>query len=174
LTWLEKDALARLFLETLAPYHVALNVGRGYDGWSSVHNAALRLREQADTRILYFGDFDPSGEDMMRSLRERLNDQGAYPQIVKVALNEDDIARYSLPPNRTKQDDSRAAAYIARFGDVSVELDALALPILRERIVETVEDALDMEALALVWEEEERGRVWLAEQVAAIKSAREG
>src|SRR5260221_10176393 len=139
--WLEKDALSGIFADAPNDYNVGLNVGRGYDGWSSIHNAAERFREvpQEASCILYFGDFDPSGEDMVRSLGERLADQGAAPDIVKVALTLEDIERYQLPPNFTKPTDSRAAAHVARFGDLSVELDALPPDVLRGRIVEAIE-----------------------------------
>src|SRR5260221_8098509 len=62
--WLEKDALSGIFADALTTYNVGLNVGRGYDGWSSIHNAAERFRGalQEASCILYFGDFDPSGE----------------------------------------------------------------------------------------------------------------
>ncbi len=33
--WLEKDALSGIFADALDGYGVTLNVGRGYDGWSS-------------------------------------------------------------------------------------------------------------------------------------------
>jgi hypothetical protein len=170
--WLEKDALSGIFADALADYNVALNVGRGYDGWSSIHNAAGRFRG-AGSVILYFGDFDPSGDDMVRSLRDRLADCDAFPEVLKVALTREDIERYSLPPNYTKPTDSRAAKHIARYGDLSVELDALAPPVLRTRIVEAVEAHLDLAALRAAREQEAQGRVWLAEQVAAIKAARE-
>jgi hypothetical protein len=173
--WLEKDELAGIFSAALAPYHTALNVGRGYDGWSSVHNAAGRFRaaQQEESVILYFGDFDPSGEDMARSLEERLNDQGASLHILKVALTEDDIERYHLPPNRTKPTDSRARKHIAKHGDVSVELDALPPAVLRDSVVEAVEATLNMGALAVVREQEARGRAWLANEIAAIKRRRD-
>jgi hypothetical protein len=70
--WLEKDALSGIFEEILEPYGVTLNVGRGYDGWTSIYNAAERYEDGEGVVILYFGDFDPSGEDMVRSLGERL------------------------------------------------------------------------------------------------------
>jgi hypothetical protein len=85
--WLEKDALSGIFEASLSRYGVTLNVGRGYDGWDSIHKAAERYQryrqwtgaeddpaipeepdEMIPTTILYFGDFDPSGEDMVRSL----------------------------------------------------------------------------------------------------------
>jgi Type IIB DNA topoisomerase len=42
--WLEKDALSGIFENALRPYGVTLNVGRGYDGWDSIHHAAERYR----------------------------------------------------------------------------------------------------------------------------------
>lgn len=58
--WLEKDALSGIFEDVLRHYGVTLNVGRGYDGWDSINNAASRylLAPQATT-ILYFGDLAP-------------------------------------------------------------------------------------------------------------------
>ncbi len=157
--WLEKDALSGIFEEVLDYYGITLNVGRGYDGWSSIHEAANRL--DCEDFILYFGDFDPSGEDMVRSLRERLADQGSEPEIIKCALTPDDIARYDLPPDFAKRADSRAAKFIAEHGDVSVELDALSIEVLRERITQEVEERMDLDALeeAKVLEDEERERL---------------
>src|SRR4029077_19221113 len=49
--WLEKDALSGIFVDALADYNIGLNVGRGYDGWSSIHNAAERFREAAQVEV---------------------------------------------------------------------------------------------------------------------------
>jgi hypothetical protein len=157
--WLEMDALSGIFEDLLDGYGVTLNVSRGFDGWGSIHNAARRL-EDGDV-ILYFGDFDPSGEDMVRSLRDRLADQGSRPEIKKCALVFQDIERYQLPPDFTKASDTRSAAFVAKWGDVSVELDALPIDVLRERIVDEVERRIDLTALETVRaaEEEERRRL---------------
>jgi hypothetical protein len=148
--WVEKDALSGIFSATLGYYRVTLNVGRGYDGWTSIKRAADRYnwREQEfgmDTTVLYFGDFDPSGEDMHRSLIERLGVLGADPEVIKVALSHDDATR--LPGDVTKADDSRAAAFVARYGDLAVELDALPVEELRERIRSSVEGYINVDAL---------------------------
>jgi hypothetical protein len=161
--WLEKDALSGIFEDVLDTYNIGLNVGRGYDGWSSIHNAAARYGTGEQATTLYFGDFDPSGEDMVRSLRYRLADQCADPEIIKIALTVEDIERYQLPPNFTKPTDTRRGAFVARFGDLSVELDALPPNVLRERIVEAVEGHLDMEALRAVREQEIRQETQLVE-----------
>jgi hypothetical protein len=154
--WLEKDALSGIFEDVLDQYGVTLNVGRGFDGWDSIHNAAERISDE--DVILYFGDFDPSGEDMVRSLRERLADQGSCPEIKKCALVYEDIERYQLPPDFTKASDTRSTAFVAKWGDVSVELDALPMDVLRERIVTEIEGRLDLEALRAVREREESER----------------
>ncbi len=167
-TWLEKDALSGIFLDALEPYGVTLNVGRGFDGWPSIHDAAGRLGH-GDT-ILYFGDFDPSGEDMVRSLRERLGLLGSRPEIVKCALTIDDVRRYDLPPDATKASDTRSRAFVARYGDMAVELDALPLEVLRDRIVAEVEGRMDLVALDRVREREAAERQLLVETLARLAS----
>ncbi len=150
--WLEKDALSGVFEDVLEPYGVTLNVGRGYDGWDSIHNAAERYGDEVT--VLYFGDFDPSGEDMLRSLRERLAFFDCGPEIVKCALTREDISRYSLPPALTKKADTRSARFVAEHGDMAVELDALPADVLRRRLIEEVQARMDLDALAATRERE--------------------
>ncbi len=203
--WLEKDALSGLFEDVLRPYGVTLNVGRGYDGWSSIRNAAMRYKRweqlgeeeaypeevlpaygdstevlneklqgylevdrqrvtpvrQRAVDILYFGDFDPSGRDMVRSLRERINFFRVYPSIEIYALTEQDIHDYELPPAFAKRSDSRAAAFIAEFGDVSVELDALPVKVLLGRLESSVRSIMDTDALdkVLMMEKDDKSRI---------------
>ncbi len=165
--WLEKDALSGIFEETLRPYGVTLNVGRGFDGWSSLKNAADRYGDGEGVTVLYFGDFDPSGEDMVRSLRERLADSdlpngGCEPDIIKSALTFEDIERYQLPPDFTKITDSRRDAFVERYGDVAVELDALPGEVLRSRLVREVEARIDLRALERTRETERQDKKRLA------------
>ena len=165
--WLEKDALSGIFEDVLTGYGVTLNVGRGYDGWDSIRNAADRFNDRPDdASILYFGDFDPSGEDMVRSLRERLAFFDCEPEIKKCALTIQDVRRYNLPPDFTKATDTRRAAFVEKFGDVSVELDALPIGILRARIIEEIENRMDMQALADIKEIETVERAKLEKALA--------
>lgn len=145
--WLEKDALSGVVGAELEPYGVTLNVGRGYDGWASIRNAAERYGSGEMTWVLYFGDLDPSGEDMVRSLRERLAFFGCRPEITKIALTIEDVERYDLPPDPTKKTDTRRAAHVKRYGDRSWELDALPANVLRERIHQEIDWRIDQHAL---------------------------
>jgi hypothetical protein len=166
--WLEKDALSGIFQDTLGPYGVTLNVGRGYDGWDSIHNAAERYDDGEGVTVLYFGDFDPSGEDMVRSLRERLGFFECYPEVIKCALTLEDVTRYNLPPDFTKPTDTRQAAFVARWGDLAVELDALPVDVLRARLLAEVEGRLDLEALVAVKRAEQEDRARLAVALAGF------
>jgi len=158
--WLEKDALSGIFMDALNTYGVTLNVGKGYDGWSSIHNAATRWGAGDGTdggpavQVIYFGDFDPSGEDMLRSLRERLGKLGSHPSFKKVAILREDIERHSLPPDFAKASDMRYAAFVAKNGEETVELDALPLAVLKSRIKDAVEARMDLKALAGVKRQE--------------------
>lgn len=164
--WLEKDALSGIFEDILRPYGVTLNVGRGYDGWSSIKNAADRYRGWPKVTVLYFGDFDPSGEDMVRSLRERLGELGATPEIIKCALTRADVDLYHLPPDFTKATDTRRDKFVAKHGDIAVEVDALPADVLRARLEAEVRSRMDLAALAQVREIEDRERELLRQRLA--------
>jgi hypothetical protein len=162
--WLEKEALAIIFENALEPYGVTLNVGHGYDSWTSIKDVAAKLARYDHSLLLYFGDFDPSGEDMVRSLQERLEFFGGSFELVKVALTSEQIDQYDLPPDFTKVTDSRAAAHIARHGDIAVELDALPMNVLRQMITDTVHAHMDLDALEKVRRKEKIERRKLQKQ----------
>jgi hypothetical protein len=172
--WLEKEALAGIFEGELREYGVTLNVGRGYDGWSSLKNAAARYRAWAERRseiegeeigtdrvtIVYAGDQDPSGQDMVRSLEERLNFFDVWPKVIKSCVTPEDIEYYNLPPDPTKTTDSRAPAFIAQYGAVSsVELDALPVEVLRQKIRDDLAANIDQQALSYARDLEEEVRL---------------
>lgn len=159
--FVEKDALSAIFEEVLDSYGVTLNVGRGYSSWSSIKAAADRF--DVGGTILYFGDFDPSGEDMVRALEESLANPdlpngGSFPTVIKCALTPEDIDTYNLPPDFTKATDTRAAAFVERYGDVAVELDALPVAVLRDRIEQEIESRMDADALAETRRQEREDR----------------
>ena len=157
--WIEKDALSGIFEEEAEPYGVTVNVGRGYDGWSSIERASERYREfGGPVSVLYFGDFDPSGVDMYRSLGERLAFFETSPELVHCALTARDIETYDLPQDFAKKSDKRWENWVKEHGDVGVELDALPVEVLREKVREGIENRLNLDALTATREQEEKER----------------
>ena len=152
--WLEKDALSGIVQDVVRPYGITLNVGRGFDGWSSIYDASQRYDDGENTTILYLGDFDPSGEDMVRSLKERLAELGSRPTIIKLALTNEDVIKYNLPSDIPKGTDTRSKAFIDKYGKRCVELDALPVETLRETIKTAIESIMDLSELNKVLEQD--------------------
>ncbi|MFC1717033.1 hypothetical protein ACFL6S_25420 [Candidatus Poribacteria bacterium] len=88
--------------------------------------------------MLYFGDFDPSGVEMLTAMKTTLRDElGAKGvQFRRIALLRDDIFTHRLPhsPNALKKTDTRARKHLAAYGELAVELDALRPDILEQKI----------------------------------------
>lgn len=74
--WTEKDALSGILKRTTSKYHVKLVVNKGYTSSSAIYNAYERvisaISQGQSFIILYFGDHDPSGLDMVRDIKDRL------------------------------------------------------------------------------------------------------
>lgn len=74
--WTEKDALSGILKRPAEKYHVRLVVNKGYSSSSALYRAYLRvleaIQEGQKFTVLYFGDHDPSGLDMVRDIRDRL------------------------------------------------------------------------------------------------------
>lgn len=74
--WTEKDALSGILRRSTSKYHIQLVVNKGYTSSSAAYNAYERAVEYIikgkKVVILYFGDHDPSGLDMVRDIRDRL------------------------------------------------------------------------------------------------------
>lgn len=146
--WVEKDALAGVLEPLARDYHVTLMVNKGYSSQSAMYEAARRFADQeGDRHLLYLGDHDPSGEDMVRDVRDRLERFGVDVTVTKVALTMDQVREFALPPNPAKKKDSRASGYIAIHGAQSWEVDALPPDVLHTLVRESIEALLDADLM---------------------------
>jgi hypothetical protein len=164
--FLEKDALAGVFEPITNQYGVTLCVCRGYPSASFLDESARRLNEYNNTVVLYWGDHDPSGMDMPRSIRAGLGEFQCYPEISRCALNAEDIETYRLPHDPAKRSDTRAEKFIDMHGDRAVELDALPVNVLRDKIRREIEARLNLDELAFVRERESQERARMARLLA--------
>lgn len=121
--------------------------------------------------VLYLGDHDPSGEDMVRDIRDRLAEFGVPNlRVDKIALTMAQIRRFKPPPNPAKVTDSRAKGYIEKFGDQSWELDALPPRELNRLVENAIRGSVDKDKMDAVVAREEAERVRVR---AAIERSRE-
>jgi hypothetical protein len=74
--WVEKDALSAVLARKTNHYHVNLMVNRGYSSTTAMFDSYQRylsaLERGKKTHILYLGDHDPSGLDMIRDIFARI------------------------------------------------------------------------------------------------------
>ena len=143
--WVEKDALSGVLAPIAAKYHITLMVNRGYSSQSAMYEAGIRFCEHQENicTLFYLGDHDPSGEDMVRDIQDRLTMFGANLVVKKIAITMDQVRQYNPPPNPAKQTDTRAAAYIAKYGDSSWEVDALPPDVLHKLIEKAILEVLE-------------------------------
>jgi len=165
--WVEKRALRRLFYPITDKYDVYLAIGGGWNSTSAIWDAVERILMYNTDRldILYFGDLDPSGDDMPRDVEKRLREfrfltttvEGekiSFPSeiyVSKILINEEELEKYHLPKrfdvpakkgnnvyNKIKAD-PRARGFYKKYRELfQVEIEALSPKIL----VDTLEEHL--------------------------------
>jgi hypothetical protein len=193
--FIEKKALQGVFEPVCFDNDVALGACKGYPSLTFLNNTFNRLKSAFDDGhkpiILYFGDYDPSGEDIPRAIRENLlrmyygdgmsdvdfkqfMDRFDYDdetddfniEIRRIALMESQVVEMGLPPAPIKDGDTRSAKW---NGLGQVELDAIDPKILKRMCKKAIDDVFDEsihdEIMALEEMETETYKIALREYV---------
>lgn len=165
--WVEKDALSGVLKRITEKYHVPIVVNRGYSSATAMFDAFERFKdaeseEQYTKKIIYLGDFDPSGIDMIRDINDRIcefirghynwsNDTSNYElanefsfSVLPIALTREQIRLYNPPPNPAKKTDPRAKDFIKTHGSTSWEVDALRPDVLNSILEKAILDNIDI------------------------------
>jgi hypothetical protein len=164
--WVEKDALIGVLEVACGPWHCSYMSCRGYTSDSTIWAAARAMmgvvRSGQNVLILHLGDHDPSGIDMSRDIRDRLElfagRQAGSIEVKRIALNMDQVEQYGPPPNPAKETDSRYAGYQELYGDESWELDALNPDTITELIAVEMRAVIDQAAWDEAVAERDEGR----------------
>lgn len=141
--WVEKEALVDVVARICNELRVDFFACRGYvsqsEQWRAGRRLANYVRKGQRPIVFHLGDHDPSGIDMTRDNQERLSlFAGVQVQVVRLALNREQITRYNPPPNPAKVTDSRFEGYRQIHGDESWELDALDPQVIHDLIENAV------------------------------------
>jgi hypothetical protein len=158
----EKDALSGVLKRVTEKYHIPILVNRGYSSASAMFDCYQRFKKAYDLnqtiKILYLGDFDPSGLDMIRDIKDRILEfyMGEYRysdaedaaeafdfSIEPIALTREQIDEYDPPPNPAKITDPRADGFIAKHGSTSWEVDALPPDVLNNLLNKAILENID-------------------------------
>lgn len=158
--WTEKDAISNILRKLSNHYHIRLVVNRGYTSCSAMKAAFERFKyHSGNPLILYVGDHDPSGLDMIRDINDRLDEFGLWHfHIDHVALTMAQIEEYDPPPNPAKITDPRAKWYMKEFGSESWELDALRPEVLSMIVDLAILKNVDINKFMKILKKEDRDK----------------
>jgi hypothetical protein len=168
--FIEKKALQGVFETICRRNDVALGACKGYPSLTFLYDASKRMAEAVAAGhkavIIYFGDYDPSGEDIPRSILENLlafgNLQEGDIEVRRIALKEEQVVEWQLPPAPVKVGDSRSAAWT---GLGQVELDSVEPHTLQKLCADAIADVFDADIYANVQERETAERSDFQEQL---------
>lgn len=164
--WIEKDALSTLFYQAVSPYCIPLTICRGYSSVSFLHNFKERViqnrKEGQEAVCLYFGDFDPSGVDMLKAMQKTIEEELGIEGVKfkRIALTPEQIEEHNLPhsPEALKEADSRSKKHIEAFGRLAVELDALSPNVLTNLIHTAIQEEIDIDKALILQDIEKKDR----------------
>ena len=176
----EKEALAGVLERVCSKWDVPILPARGYPSVTVLRdfviedvNPCLNAEPQQDVKIFHMGDHDPSGLDMTRDLRERVDIFTTHTvDVERVALTMKQIQEQKPPPNMAKSTDKRFKEYCRKYKtDKSWELDALSPRYLSELVDQHVAPLIDQK----IWDERLKEIEFLRSRLtASMLEAKEG
>jgi hypothetical protein len=156
--FVEKDAIAGTVEPVTRENDIALHVCRGYASISFAGEIAdVWAKIKKPIFAYYLGDFDPSGFDLERDLREKLErysgryvgGEGDLPTRdnfvwQRLGVTEEDFQAHDLIRLPVKTGDKRAAGFVRMYGSSCAEIDALPPSELRQRVVDAIDSHIDV------------------------------
>lgn len=157
----EKDTLSGIFYPETAYYGVRLNVNKGNDSVTALRKCAQRLidayNKGHELKILYFGDFDPSGLAMVERTRRDLKTFNVPDCEVKFCgVTLEQAKEYGLRPLPVKKGDKKAPKFIKKYGHECFEIDVLGSSVLRKMVEDEIRASIDLDMFYAVRDEEDK------------------
>lgn len=159
--WIEKNALSSIFTKIARQFTIRVVV-TAFGSTSFLNDYKERLENHKHQRpiVLYFGDFDPSGLNMLPTMQETLEMEMKVTgvQFKHIALEKEDIILYKLPhkADAIKTKDTRTKEHVAKHGMLAVELDALTPNVLEYKIRNAIENEIDIDSYSSEIEKQEK------------------
>lgn len=152
--WIEKAALLHIVKPIADRFCRRVIVCRGYNSVTFqadfYNRAAEALNMGQVPTILYFGDWDPSGVNMLhaaiQTMQEELDLFGV--EYYRCGINPDQFNNIPADPVSIKPADSRAKKFVKQYGKTSYELDAFHPKQLQDLALKSIEQFTDMESYA--------------------------
>ncbi len=127
--WVESDSIAGTLQHTVVDeWGLRLHVARGFSSETFLHNAGQEIQQDGrETFVYVLSDFDPSGVSLADDIARKLvHFAGDIPvQVERVALDGQQVDKWSLPTHPLKPTDRRAPSFRREHGNEACELEAV-------------------------------------------------
>ncbi len=143
----EKNTLLGQVRHWASPFGLSHAALGGYGSQTAIDqiNRSVRYGE-GHPLLLYIGDHDPSGQDIQRDFIART--EGVWMDVVRLAVNPEQIDRYGLFPAPGKTGDPRARGFVEEHGElVQVEVEAIEPDTLRQLVEKAIIRHTDLSVL---------------------------
>jgi hypothetical protein len=149
--WCESDSIAGVINDVTRPLGVGLYVCRGQSSKTYVYEAAQAYRTIGkEVRILYVGDWDPTGLAIPLSVEERIHRYADIEVMLdRVAVTTHDVANGDLVAHEVNTRDGNYQRFAARCiamgldPQTAVEVEAIPPANLRSRLNTALYDLVD-------------------------------
>ena len=148
--WIEKAALLHIIKPVADKFCRRVVVCRGFNSitfQTRFYERALEVvgMEQQPI-VLYFGDWDPSGVNMIHAAMQTLIDELELDMVkyYRAGINPQHFEMILANPVPIKPSDTRSGRFIKQFGETAYELDALHPEQLQKLVRTSIEAFTDM------------------------------
>jgi hypothetical protein len=165
--WIEKAALLRLVEPVADEFCRRVVVCKGYGSVTFQTQFYKRAMEALSLdmipTVLYFGDWDPSGENMIYAAMQTIHDELGLAGIeyYRMGVNPEHFGMIMKNPVPIKDTDSRAKSFIKRHGSTAYELDALHPEQLKTLVRNSIIEFTDMSVYDDNKEQEQNDRTFI-------------
>ncbi len=149
----EKNTVRSTLKPVADEFCMPLTTARGFSSMTPRLDAFKRYKSSGKDEliILALTDYDPCGKEIAQSFARSLRDDFGVPngkvRLVQVALNEEQVERFNLPPGaKAKKSDKKSAKFSEKHGAFVWELEALPLPVLQSELRAAIDSVLDIAA----------------------------
>jgi hypothetical protein len=146
--WVEKDDMADALDRMVEGLRIPIYVAKGYSSATIKNNARKRYGDGSRHVLLYCGDFDPSGLDIERELRDTLTAHDVHPIIERVTLTYEQTLQ--LPSSTAidlKESDTRTKRFKERYpGSKGYEMNILGARQLEAYLLAAISKYMDRAA----------------------------
>jgi hypothetical protein len=149
--WLEKAALLHIVQQAADEFCLRVVICKGYSSFSFLtdfyERAAEAMSRGQIPTMLYFGDWDPSGEDMLHAVIKTIRNELGLKKIeyYRCGINPYHFPKIEANPIPIKPSDTRSKKFVRRYGTTAYELDSFHPEELYTLVYDTIVSFTDMQ-----------------------------